>query len=188
MAPRSAACSPAPFTTPGSGGGSDEPEAKRRQSASTMQRLQEEKERINRLRAATREDALPQPPALTHNFSEGHDSTVSNERPVTRIQVDKATTTQPRAPPQQHVPPLLAPPQPDLAGRAGGAGFGSCTLACATASLGCGLLAFAELMDGHALQALAIMVLALACVFAAHFSRQLGARSQQHDIDAVGLL
>lgn len=180
----------APFTTPpgGSGGSSS---LHRQGSASTMQRMREEKERINQLRATLRKDAQARPPApgQSENASErdhqldsdGEGS--SGERSATRIRIDSVST------PEQHAPPAVASPQPDATQESG---FGSCTLACKTASLGCGLLAFAEWMDGHALRGLALTLLALACMCAASgvSSLQLEARTKPHDVHvaAVSLL
>lgn len=179
----------APFITPpgGSGGSSS---LHRQGSASTMQRMREEKERINQLRATLRKDAQARPPApsQSENASE-RDSQLdsdgegsSSERSATRIRIDSVST------PQQHAPPAVASP-PDATQESG---FGSCALACKTASLGCGLLAFAEWMDGHALRGLALTLLALACMCAASgvSSLQLEARTKPHDVHvaAVSLL
>lgn len=154
----------APFSTPPGSGGSSS--LHRQGSASTMQRMREEKERINQLRATLRKDAQARPPAPSQSEnaskrdsqldSDGEGS--SSQRSATRIRIDSVST------PQQHAPQPVASPQPDATQESG---FGSCTLACKTASLGCGLLAFAEWMDGHTLQGLALTLLALACMCAA---------------------
>eukprot|EP00320_Phaeocystis_rex_P019589 CAMPEP_0119061472 /NCGR_PEP_ID=MMETSP1178-20130426/5259_1 /TAXON_ID=33656 /ORGANISM="unid sp, Strain CCMP2000" /LENGTH=168 /DNA_ID=CAMNT_0007042679 /DNA_START=102 /DNA_END=608 /DNA_ORIENTATION=+ len=151
-----------------------------------MQRVREEKERINQLRATLQKDAHAPLPAQSHATArtalrqlevDGADSMVSDERSANRIR-DNALTTQPCAPPQQRDPPQQdVAPKPD-ATQAGG--FRSCTLACATASLGCTLLAFAAWMNGHPLRGLGIFVLALACVIAARGASQLEARAKQH--------
>lgn len=176
----------APFTTPpgGSGGSSS---LHRQGSASTMQRMREEKERINQLRATLRKDAQPQLPAPSQSEnpserdrqldSDGEGS--SSERSATRIRVDSVSTS------RQHAP------QPVASDATQESGFGSCTLACKTASLGCSLLAFAEWMDGHTLRGLALTLLALACMCAASgVSSQLEARTKPHDVHvaAVSLL
>ena len=178
----------APFSTPPGSGGSSS--LHRQGSASTMQRMREEKERINQLRATLRKDAQARPPAPSQSEnaskrdsqldSDGEGS--SSQRSATRIRIDSVST------PQQHAPQPVASPQPDATQESG---FGSCTLACKTASLGCGLLAFAEWMDGHTLQGLALTLLALACMCAASgVSSQLAARTKPHDVHvaAVSLL
>ena len=174
-----------PFTTPPGGSGGSSCSLHRQGSASTMQRMREEKERINQLRATLRKDAQPQLPAPSQSEnpserdrqldSDGEGS--SSERSATRIRVDSVSTS------RQHAPVASDATQES--------GFGSCTLASKTASLGCSLLAFAEWMDGHTLRGLALTLLALACMCAASgVSSQLEARTKPHDVHvaAVSLL
>ena len=177
----------APFTTPpgGSGGSSS---LHRQGSASTMQRMREEKERINHLRATLRKDAQAQLPAPSQSDnpserdrqldSDGEGS--SSGRSATRIRVDSVSTSQHHA---CCCDVDIAATQPVASDATQESGFGSCTLACKTASLGCSLLAFAEWMDGHTLRGLALTLLALACMCAASgVSSQLEARTKPHDV------
>ena len=187
-----AAAAPGAAFTPPSGSSS----LHRQGSASTMQRMREEKERINQLQATLRKDARPPAPILSKTASKRDhqlDSEVEDapgEGSATRIRIDSVSKPQPHAPPQRHASLPAASLQQQHHRATEVCGFGSFSLACTTASLGCGLLAFAAWMDGHALQGLAIALLALACVFASRGASQLEARTKQHDVHvaAVALL
>ena len=171
-----------PFTTPPGGSGGSSCSLHRQGSASTMQRVREEKERINQLRATVRKDVQARPPAPSQSENDGESSSSwrnghGDSDSATRTRIESVSTP-------QHQP--LASPQPDATQQSG---FGSRTLACRTASLGCGLLAFAEWMDGHTLRGLALMLLALACMCAASgstsHSSQLEGITQPHGVDVA---
>ena len=171
-----------PFTTPPGGSGGSSCSLHRQGSASTMQRVREEKERINQLRATVRKDVQARPPAPSQSENDGESSSSwrnghGDSDSATRTRIESVSTP-------QHQP--MASPQPDATQQSG---FGSRTLACRTASLGCGLLAFAEWMDGHTLRGLALMLLALACMCAASgstsHSSQLEGITQPHGVDVA---
>ena len=168
-----------PFTTPPGGSGGSSCSLHRQGSASTMQRVREEKERINQLRATVRKDVQARPPAPSPSENDGEGSSSwraghGDSDSATRTRIESVSTP-------QHQP--LASPQPDATQQSG---FGSRTLACRTASLGCGLLAFAEWMDGHTLRGLALTLLALACLCAASGSTsQLEGITQPHGVDVA---
>ena len=168
-----------PFTTPPGGSGGSSCSLHRQGSASTMQRVREEKERINQLRATVRKDVQARPPAPSQSENDGESSSSwrnghGDSDSATRTRIESVSTP-------QHQP--LASPQPDATQQSG---FGSRTLACRTASLGCGLLAFAEWMDGHTLRGLALTLLALACMCAASGSTsQLEGITQPHGVDVA---
>ena len=168
-----------PFTTPPGGSGCSSCSLHRQGSASTMQRVREEKERINQLRATVRKDVQARPPAPSPSENDGEGSSSwraghGDSDSATRTRIESVSTP-------QHQP--MASPQPDATQQSG---FGSRTLACRTASLGCGLLAFAEWMDGHTLRGLALTLLALACMCAASGSTsQLEGITQPHGVDVA---
>ena len=171
-----------PFTTPPGGSGGSSCSLHRQGSASTMQRVREEKERINQLRATVRKDVQARPPAPSPSDNDGESSSSwraghGDSDSATRTRIESVSTP-------QHQP--MASPQPDATQQSG---FGSRTLACRTASLGCGLLAFAEWMDGHTLRGLALTLLALACMCAASgstsHSSQLEGITQPHGVDVA---
>ena len=168
-----------PFTTPPGGSGGSSCSLHRQGSASTMQRVREEKERINQLRATVRKDVQARPPAPSQSENDGESSSSwrnghGDSDSATRTRIESVSTP-------QHQP--LASPQLDATQQSG---FGSRTLACRTASLGCGLLAFAEWMDGHTLRGLALTLLALACMCAASGSTsQLEGITQPHGVDVA---
>ena len=171
-----------PFTTPPGGSGGSSCSLHRQGSASTMQRVREEKERINQLRATVRKDVQARPPAPSQSENDGESSSSwrnghGDSDSATRTRIESVSTP-------QHQP--TASPQPDATQQSG---FGSRTLACRTASLGCGLLAFAEWMDGHTLRGLALTLLALACMCAASgstsHSSQLEGITQPHGVDVA---
>ena len=171
-----------PFTTPPGGSGGSSCSLHRQGSASTMQRVREEKERINQLRATVRKDVQARPPAPSPSDNDGESSSSwraghGDSNSATRTRIESVSTP-------QHQP--MASPQPDATQQSG---FGSRTLACRTASLGCGLLAFAEWMDGHTLRGLALTLLALACMCAASgstsHSSQLEGITQPHGVDVA---